>query len=174
MRSGSELRSILKFFASIISLVILAGCVVQSINPFYAKDAAADLPQVYGKWVLTQSSVDEGLNREWTFSADKITLPDAKGGSFVLSSRFFRIGDMLFLDAIADSPPDSLSFWWVLHISPMHTVSRVIAEEKTMKIIPLNASWMENAVKQKTVLLPAVRHPEHTGSEVVCGWEGEG
>ena len=130
------------------------------INPFYAKEAVTGLPEVYGKWVLTQSSVDEGLNREWTFSADKITLPDAKGGSFTLSSRFFRIGDMLFLDAMADAPPDGLSFWWVLHVTPVHTVSRVIADNKLMKIIPLNASWMEDAVKNKIVQLPAVWNQE--------------
>ena len=160
MKRGTEIKAFILLFVSVVSLVILSGCVVQSINPFYAADAVIDLPEVSGTWVLKKSSVDEGLNREWTFSADKIALPDAKGGSFVLSSRFFRIGDMLFLDAIADSPPDGLSFWWVLHVTPVHTVSRVIADNQQMKIIPLNASWMEAAVKQKTVVLSAVRHPE--------------
>lgn len=144
----------------IFSFILLSGCIVQSVNPFYAKESIADLPALYGKWVLKQSSVDEGLNREWTFSADKIMLPDTKTGSSTLSSRFFRIDDMLFLDAIADAPPDALSVWWVLHVTPVHTVSRVIADNKTMKIIPLDASWMEEAVKKKTVTLPSVWHQE--------------
>jgi len=160
MKPGSELKSVLILFVSVISLCAMTGCVVQSINPFYVKEAIVDLPGVYGKWVLKESSVDEGLNREWTFSADAIKLPDAKGGSFTLSSRFFRIDDMLFLDAMADAPPDGLSFWWVLHVTPVHTVSRVIADAKIMKIIPLSASWMEEAAKNKTIQLPAVWNQE--------------
>lgn len=147
-------------FVSVTSLFILTGCIVQSVNPFYGKEALTDLPAVYGKWVLKDSRVDEGLNKEWSFSADKILLPDEKSGSFALSSRFFKIDDMLFLDAIADSPPDGLSLWWVMHVTPVHTVSRVILKEKSMKIIPLNADWMEAAVKNKTVMLPSVWHQE--------------
>lgn len=160
MRSGSGLKSVLMLFAAVISLCILPGCVVQSVNPFYGKEALTDLPAVYGKWLLKESSVNEGLNKEWTFSADKISLPETKTGSSALFFRLFRIDDMLFLDAIADAPPDDLSIWWTLHVAPVHTVSRVILDDKTMKIIPLDASWMEEAVKKKTVLLPSVWHQE--------------
>lgn len=144
----------------ILSFMLLPGCIVQSVNPFYGKEAIADLPAVYGKWLLKESSVKEGLNREWTFAADKISLPDTKTGSSSLSSRFFRIDDMLFLDVTADDPPEGLSVWWTLHVAPVHTVSRVILDDKTMKIIPLDASWMEEAVKMKTVKLPSVWHQE--------------
>ncbi|MBI5848788.1 MAG: hypothetical protein HZB31_12750 [Nitrospirae bacterium] len=160
MRPGPVLKFIVTLLSSVISLCLLTGCIVQSVNPFYGKETIADLPAVYGKWVLKESSVDEGLNKEWTFSADKISLPDTKTGSSALSSRFFRIGDMLFLDATADSPQEGLSVWWTLHVAPVHTVSLVIAGDKTMKIIPLDASWMEAAVKNKTVLLPSVWHQE--------------
>ncbi len=160
MRPASALKSVIMHFAVAIPLFAMAGCVVHSVNPFYGKETITDLPGLYGKWLLKESKVDEGLNREWAFSADKIMVPDKKGGFSALSSRFFKIDDMLFLDAIADAPPDGLGFWWVLHVAPMHTVSRVIAEEKTLKIIPLNATWMEAAVKNRTVLLPSIWHQD--------------
>ncbi|MBI5075894.1 MAG: hypothetical protein HZB62_12110 [Nitrospirae bacterium] len=160
MRPGSVSKSVFILFILIISLVVLNGCIVHSVNPFYSKESIADMPALNGKWILKEGKTEEGLNREWLFSADKITIPDFKGSSATLSSRFFRVDDMLFLDAIADSPPEVLSFWWVLHVTPVHTVSRVILEEKTMKIIPLDASWMEAAVKNKTVSLPSVWHQE--------------
>lgn len=146
-----------------LSFCLLSGCIVQSVNPFYEKEALTDLPAVYGKWVLKKGSVKEGLNSEWTFSADKISLPETKTGASALSSRLFKIDDMLFLDAIADDPPEGLSVWWTFHVAPVHTVSRVILEDKTMKIIPLDASWMEAAVKKRTVMLPSVWHQEQNG-----------
>ncbi|MBI5631979.1 MAG: hypothetical protein HZA15_00635 [Nitrospirae bacterium] len=160
MKQLNKMKAVKVAVLVILSFMLLPGCIVQSVNPFYGKEAIADLPAVYGKWVLKESSVKEGLNREWTFSADNISLPDTKTGSSALSVRFFRIDDMLFLDAMADAPPEGLSVWWTLHVAPVHTVSRVVLEDKTMKIIALDASWMEEAVKKKTVMLPSVWHQE--------------
>ena len=156
----SSASGILRAILSVALIAALSGCVVHAVNQFYSPDSIADMPSLYGKWVLKESKIDDGKNQEWTFAADRITLPDLKGTSSALVSKFFRVDDMLFLDAVADSPPEVLSFWWVAHITPVHTVSRVIADDKTMKIIPLDPDWMENAVKSRTVSLPSVWHQE--------------
>lgn len=152
-RSAGTLAALICFFT-------LTGCVVQSVNPFFTKDLAMEMPAVSGQWTLIEGSVKEDLNKTFTFTKDTLLPPDSKDKNGVLTLQFFKIDDMLFLDLIATDPPQCNSIWWVTHVSPMHTVSRVIAEEKTLKIIPLNASWMEEAVKNKTIALPSVWHNE--------------
>lgn len=160
MKKLSDRRSTSLILVPLLIVFTLAGCVVHSINPFYTKDLEADMPAISGQWTLIECSVKEDLNKQFTFTKDTIITPEKKGESGKLTSHFFKIDDMVFLDLIATEAPECNSFWWVLHISPMHTVSRVIVEEKTMKIIPLNARWIEEEVKTKSVGLPSVWHRE--------------
>lgn len=144
----------------VLAFCTLAGCVVHSVNPFYTRDLIAEMPGLYGQWMLTKGTFSEGTEKPWTFSKDAIIIPGDKGTVSTIATRFFRINDMVFLDTTADEPQQNMGLWWTLHISPMHTVSRVIAEENTLMLIPLNASWMEQAVKDKTVVLPSVWNEE--------------
>lgn len=160
MKKLSDRRSASLILLSLLVACLLAGCVVPSVNSFFTKDLETDMPAIIGQWSLTESSMKEDLNKQFTFTKDTIITPGEKGSGCILTSHFFKIDDMVFLDLIAAEAPQNNSFWWVLHITPMHTVSRVIVEEKTMKIIPLNARWMEEEVKTKSVALPAVWHRE--------------
>jgi len=144
----------------VLAVFMLAGCVVHSVNPFYTRDLITEMPGLYGQWMLTKSTFREGTEKPWTFSNNAIMIPGDKGTVTTIVARFFRINDMLFLDTTADEPQEDMSLWWTLHISPMHTVSKVLADEETLRIIPLKASWMEQAVKDKTVILPSVWHEE--------------
>ena len=144
----------------VLAVCLLAGCVVHSVNPFYTRDLIAEMPGLYGQWMLTKSTFREGTEKPWTFSNGAIMIPGDKGTVTTIVARFFRINDVLFLDTTADEPQEDMSLWWTLHISPMHTVSKVLVDEKTLRIIPLNASWMEKAVRDKTIALPSVWHEE--------------
>lgn len=144
----------------VLAVFMLAGCVVHSVNPFYTRDLITEMPGLYGQWMLTKSTFREGTEKPWTFSKDAIMIPGDKGTVTTIVARFFRVSDMLFLDTTAAEPQEDMSIWWTLHISPMHTVSKVLGDEKTLRIIPLNASWMEKAVKDKTIALPSVWHEE--------------
>jgi len=144
----------------VLAVCMFAGCVVHSVNPFYTRELVTEMPGLYGQWMLTKSTFREGTEKPWTFSKDAIIIPGDKGTVTTIIARFFRINDMVFLDTTADEPQQDMSLWWTLHISPMHAVSKVIISENTLRIIPLNAAWMEEAVKDKLVLLPAVWHEE--------------
>jgi hypothetical protein len=144
----------------VLAVFILAGCVVHSINPFYTRDLISDMPALYGQWMLTKSAFREGTEKPWIFSREAIIIPGEKGASAMLSARFFKVNDMVFLDTIAAEPQEDMSLWWTLHISPMHTVSRVMSRDNELRVIPLNSLWMEQAVKDKTVVLPSVWHEE--------------
>lgn len=141
-------------------LSLLAGCVVHSVRPFYTQDLLVDLPEIIGQWTLAEGGLKDDRNKTFTFTKDSLIPPGAadRGGS--LTPHFFRIEGMLFLDLIAADPPQSNSFWWVAHVTPAHSVSKVILEEKSFKLIPLSSSWMEEAFKSRTIDLPAVWHSE--------------
>ena len=139
---------------------ILAGCVVHSIHPFYTAETVTELTELYGEWKLEQSIFKEGTENPWTISKGVIIIPRDKGGFARLSARFFKINDMIFLDTTADEPQQDIDLWWMFHISPMHTVSRIITENKTLRIIPLNASWLNDAVRSKSVILQSVWREE--------------
>jgi hypothetical protein len=160
MKKQTERRRRSSFFLSIIIVFAFAGCVVHSVSPFYTPDVVIEMPGLYGQWMLRESVFKEGTGKSWTFSKDSIVIPGDKGLPDTLSARFFKVNDMIFLDTIAAEPREDVSLWWTLHISPMHTVSRVVAGENTLRIIPLNASWLEEAVKNRTVVLAHVWHEE--------------
>jgi hypothetical protein len=132
---------------------VLSGCIVHSVHPFYTEDTVMEMTELYGQWKLEQSIFKEGTENPWTFSKDVIIIPRDKGDVTRLSARFFKVNDMIFLDTTADEPQQDIGLWWMFHISPMHTVSRIIAENKTLRIIPLNVSWLDDAVKNKSVVL---------------------
>ena len=160
MKSLPERKVYWPLLLLIFMLSMLSGCVVHSVNPFYTPEVLTEVPALYGSWMLRESVFKEGKGRSWTFSRDSIVIPGDKGRSAMLSARFFKINDMIMLDTMAAEPEEDASLWWTLHVSPMHTVSKVVAGEYALKIIPLNASWLEEAVKNKTVLLPCVWHEE--------------
>lgn len=160
MKKRSVKKSFLSIFLPLLMVSALAGCVVHSINPFYTRDLITDIPALYGQWMLRESVFKEGTDKPWIFSKDSIIIPGIKGASATLSARFFKVNDMVFLDTIAADPQEDVSLWWTLHISPMHTVSKVVVSDNMFRVIPLDASWMEESVKNKTVTLPSVWHEE--------------
>ena len=141
-------------------VAMLSGCVVQSINPFYTQDLVAEMPDLYGQWMLTESLFREGTDKPWTFSKDAIIIPGDKDKAAALSARFFKVNDMVFLDTTAAEPQQDISLWWMFHISPMHTVSKVIVSENTLRVSPLNVSWLDDAVRNKSVALRSVWREE--------------
>jgi len=160
MMKQIERQSLLLFIFSMLMVCMIAGCVVHSVSPFYTRDLITDMPAVYGQWMLKESAFREGTDRPWTISKDSIIVPGDKGTTATLAARFFKVNDMVFLDTIAADPQEDVSVWWTLHISPMHTVSKVVVSDTILKVIPLDASWMEEAVKNKTVVLPSLWHEE--------------
>jgi hypothetical protein len=160
MKRPPERRSHSLFFLPIIIVFALAGCVVHSISPFYTPDVVIEMPDIYGQWMLRESVFKEGTGKPWTFSKDSIIIPGDKGLPDMLSARFFKVNDTIFLDTVAAEPREDVSLWWTLHISPMHTVSKVVAGEDTLRIIPLNASWLEEAVKNRMFVVAHVWHEE--------------
>jgi len=73
--------------------------------------------------------------------------PSGQGGFARLSARFFKVNDMIFLDTTADEPQQDIDLWWMFHISHAYGVPHY-TENKTLRIIPLNALWLNRCCQE--------------------------
>ena len=71
------------FIVSVVCIVLLSGCVVQSVNPFYTEASVLAYPDIEGSWILLKSYgepvKDSSKVLPWKIAADKLTAYDDKG-----------------------------------------------------------------------------------------------
>lgn len=146
----------------LILLVLLAGCIVQSFQPFYTGKSKVELPQLNGNWdaikafgnPLTTSNVPP-----WQISADQIVAydPDSKPSKIDVS--FFKLGSQLFCDSTAGNS-EGQAWYWAWHTRPIHTVTRVETNGNLLVFKPLDLNWLTNGVATGKISLPYISRPE--------------
>jgi hypothetical protein len=144
-------------------LIFLAGCIVQSFYPFYTEKSKVALPQLNGEW---DAVVAFGENQDatnvppWQISGDQITAfdPDSSQPSRI-HVVFFKVGGQLFCDSMAGKLDDKQVPWyWVWHVCPVHTVTKVEMIGNVLIFRPLDLDWLTDGVaKGKLSLLHIAR-----------------
>jgi hypothetical protein len=122
-------------------LLILGGC-VPSLQPFYAdKDVAFD-PTLLGRW-----SGDNGKDT-WEFTKHgergyKLLYTDEEGrqGRFVVYR--FRVADNILLDLYPEEPEPRASDFYKQHLLRTHTFLLVLQSEPTARITALEPDWLQ-------------------------------
>ena len=141
--------------------LLLSGCIVQSLNPFYTKEALTELPRLDGEWVLTIKAGDDvtGNNiKPWRFKGDEIQTFDKNGVGSFLKVSYFRVGEQLFADFFPGDPDDrKVNGWWAIHVAPVHTVSKVSIDGKNLTFTPLNYEWLKKALKTNKITLSHIK-----------------
>ena len=139
----------------------LAGCIVQSLQPFYKEKALIEMPGIRGEWILMRDAGKDASKKDiepWVFSGDKVETFDEKGRRSILKVRYFKVENTVFVDVMAGEPDQSvLNKWWYLHVMPVHSVARVMLKDGVLTIIPLNYSWLKDAIEAGRVSLPHIR-----------------
>ena len=139
----------------------LAGCIVQSLQPFYKEKALIEMPGIRGEWMLMRDAGKDVSKKDikpWVFSGDKVETFDEKGRRSILKVRYFKVDNTVFVDVVADEPDESvLNKWWYFHVVPVHSVARVTLKNGVLTIIPLNYSWLKDAIEAGRVSLPHIR-----------------
>jgi hypothetical protein len=138
-----------------LSVMVLAGCIVQSIRPFATEANRVPIPEgIAGQWELVSEAETERTGyAPWTFAADKIELVDERGNTASLETVFFRLGDRLYLDSLPDSPDEKKSNrFWNWHVAPMHLLCRVERTDDTLTLYPLNYEWLNATVDAESGL----------------------
>ena len=137
---------------SLAGCLFAAGCLVQSLQPFYTADAVVAMPQLNGSWRMLGK--DFTNQPPWQFKDNTIETRDEKGGTGDLKVTYFKVKDQLFMDTLADDIGEGrISSWWRFHVSPIHCLSQVTWTEKRMVIRPLSPEWFQQTCKDKKLNL---------------------
>jgi hypothetical protein len=126
--------------------LVLAGCIVPSVYPFYTdKDVLMD-PALLGLW----SAVDANDKEHWTFEKAgeqryKVTIVD--NDTNIYSAHLFKLKDRQFMDAML-LPDRGAGI-------PSHYLLKVAQIEPTLKMATLNYKWLDSYLDEHP---DAIRH----------------
>ena len=137
-----------KILTVAILCLLLAGCYVQSLHPFYTKEKVMDFPKIVGDWkVIKHGERYIPFNEQipWKFSKDSLEIVDDKGIRSRIKATYFKVGDAVFLDSTADDPDEQggIGKYWVAHVYPVHMLCKVFVEGDTLTLMLLNYDWVE-------------------------------
>jgi hypothetical protein len=126
---------------------LLAGC-VHSLEPFYSKEMIVAAPVSNGEWQIEHDGKpDPGTI--WRFTGDRVTMLDKHGHWREFKVTYFKVGDALFLDSIADTDGGDPSLgegYWQMHLVPFHMLARVQVRSDRLVLRPLTAKGFEKAI----------------------------
>ena len=137
--------------------LLLGGCVVQSLQPFYTAEIVAPSPVPDGQWQLLNDDGSPKGPQPWVFSPGKVLSYDEEGRPGTLQLHFFQVAGQTYVDAIADEPAMEPNGWWLMHLAAVHTASRVEVDGERLTITPMDYEWMERAITAGTLKLPYYR-----------------
>jgi len=126
--------------------VLLAGCVVTSVCPFYtAKDVVFE-PALLGDWIAETNSAgneiwkfDQGEDLAYRFTIIK---PDTAS---VMEAHAFKLDGQLFLD-VASLEQD-------YHVIPPHYLLKVNQVAPTLRLSQLDNDWLKDLVTKKPAVI---------------------
>jgi hypothetical protein len=133
--------------AALALAVLLAGC-VPSLHPLFTeKDLVYD-PVLVGTWAK-----EEGEDR-WAFqksgdSAYELIYTE-KGVPAQFETHLVQVGEFLFLDTYPKEPDIENGFYMV-HLIPAHTFSRVWIQEDALRLAMLDLEWLKKMIAAKEV-----------------------
>ena len=143
--------------------VVLTGCLVTSVYPFYTEKDLSFEPGLVGQWANPKES-----GERWTFEKDgekiyKFTY-NSDGKISVMQARLFKLGSQSFLDMFTTvEPKDEVQPRPI----PAHFLMRADQLTPTVKLAPLNYEWLKeflakNPKALRHHLIPSGDKPEDT------------
>src|ERR1700690_2675549 len=121
-----------------VTVLFIPGCIVQSLNPYYKKESVAIVPGISGEWRLLDEKGSPGPGRPWVFTEDKVLAYEKNVAEGKLKATYFRIGESIFLDTVADEPGEGTNKWWTMHVFPVHVVAKVVINDNRLTLIPID------------------------------------
>ena len=128
-----------KLILPLLSLaVVLTGCLVTSVYPFYTQKDLAFEPGLVGDWTNSKASCEHWKFEPAGENAYQLTYT-SDGKTSVMAARLFKLGSQAFLDLFTnetkdDSQPPPI---------PSHFLMRADQLAPTVKLAPLNYDWLK-------------------------------
>lgn len=143
--------------ALIIAAIVLAGCVVNSIYPYYtAKDVTYD-PVLLGTWGDATNPNDQETWQfeELTDQTYKLTIQNT-GETNTFDTHLFTLGKERFLDCL---PRQRAAYH-----APQHFLLRVKSLTPTLELQLLDYGWLSKLVEQNPKAIRHIIVPKEAGT----------
>jgi len=150
----------------LVMLVLLPGCLIKSLHPFYTNKDLIFRESLIGTWTdpdsgnweISQHKSFAGLFKDDTPEKSyDISFSDKKGTSKFVA-HLFTIDGQLFLDFYPDNP-DAGNDLGNFHFIPAHTLAKVQIESRKIIIRWYNEEWLVNLFNQNRVRIAHERVP---------------
>lgn len=142
-----------------LALVLLAGCVVTSIYPYYHKKDLTFDPKLLGEWNTPDAT--NTSKESWTFEQTGTqtynwTVRD-EGRTNSYATHLFTLGGAKFLDALPQERHD--------YATPSHILLRVAKMTPQLELQVLNYEWLAKLVEANPKTIRHIVVPKEGGSE---------
>ena len=145
------------------SLVILTGCILTSVHPFYTSNDVVFEPSLVGNWTNAQSTEHWAFERK---TADSYLLTYVEDSvTNIVPTHLFRLDGQLFMD-IAGQEQD----WKALPPpTPSHLLLKVTQLSPTLQMAPLNHDWVKGVLEKEPGALQHVliKEPDTQNCRIV-------
>jgi hypothetical protein len=163
MKTNAIVTSFLKpcGLALTLGMLVLTGCVITSVYPFYTAKDVTFAPQLLGVWYDHEETNTTAAQSFWRF--DKVgpntyevvmTEPD---NTNYFDGHLFTLGREQFLDLLTRERHD--------YTAPTHLLLRVRALEPQLEMEFLNYEWLANLVETNPKAIRHVLVPRPAGEK---------
>lgn len=133
--------------------LLLGGCIVTSVYPFYDAKSLTFEPRLLGQWDVETDSGE--ANEHWTFEQEtnhsfKVSYKNNQTTS-VMQGHTFKLKGELFLDLLTTDIDDEHQPPPI----PAHMVVRLVEVGTTMRMIPMSYEWLGELLEKNP---KALRH----------------
>ena len=138
--------------AGALALAVMAGCIVNSLNPLFEEADRVFNPKLVGEW-----KPEEGQKDSWTFQGTnnksyELTVRE-KGKTFKFGAALGTIGDAWFLDII---PVEDVETFSEMHMAPTHSFMKAKLDGDRLELRLLSHDWFKKELKAGRIKLPCV------------------
>lgn len=151
------------------TIIFLAGCREQALNPFYTKEYVVELAEINGAWETIEDNgrkIEQELREIWRVDQEKKNLEIIEAGAVTsrLAMTIFQIGSDYFMDLTAgDLANQTVGLNWLNHVMPTHSLYKIEITADNLILLPFDFQWLKEAVKKQKFQLPYADAEDNTG-----------
>jgi hypothetical protein len=138
--------------------LLLAGCFVQSLHPFYTEQDVVFAPGLIGTWITGEKESDEAWTFEKTESNKYKLIITDRGEPYSLDAHLAKLGTNLFLDLGLPEEGlkgiDDLRLYGAF-LTPTHSIVKVWQLEPELGLSFMSPKWLGDLLEKEP---NALRH----------------
>ena len=132
--------------------LILAGCIVPSIYPFYTDKDLVEEPALVGTWISTNAEAKDPLIFSRVGEKEyRMVVKNGDGSTNEMSLHFFKLDGQLFMDWMAAQQKNDDAMYFV----PTHMLGKISEIKPLLIVEELNYDFFTNLLEKDP---KAIRH----------------